>query len=83
MAQPDAVHLAYCDVLSEQAREQLNPIIKDGVYRTHALQELLHEEIPKLLALVRQLRFPAASYAEQVVAARRAAERPNRRGKGA
>jgi hypothetical protein len=83
MAQLDSVHLAYLGVLLAQAREQANPIVTDDIYRTDALQQLLYDELPRLLDVVRHLKFPAATYAEEVVAARRAEEtaRPRVRGK--
>ena len=67
----DSVHLAYLGVLVTQAQEQARPVVRDSIYRTHALQALLYDELPALLDAVRQMKTPAPTYAEEVVAARR------------
>lgn len=67
----DSIHLAYIGTLLDQAQEQVRPIVTDDIYRTHALQALLYDELPSLLQAVRELKYPAVTYAEEVVAVRR------------
>ena len=57
-------NLVHLKRLMNQARRELAPIVKDDLYATDAVRELLYEEIPTALAELERLTHPLREVAE-------------------